>query len=246
MKPCYFALARWCLLTIAGLSASQAGAQTSEPEAAAQVVRVTALRDPAILPYKKAYEFMSQVAGVSHNRVHLAIRVFSAKDRLPIPDLDITLRGEHTFTKIAIGPTGLLSVPLDEAIYADNADFVTNKKKGELVADITLVPTLPAEAMTYGDIVDSIESARRARAEILPWYLRMVLPNIKKVGLCYPDSLRVVSISKSEEASRSALSEEKDRASAGTVFCALFSPDESGIARDSLIAAPAGWEPIFL
>ncbi len=98
---------------------------------------------------KKAYELMSKVASISHNRVHSAIRVFSAKDQLPILDLDINLRGAHTSTKVDIAPSGLLSMPLDEAIYADIADFVTNNKKVCISADIALVPTLPAEAMTY-------------------------------------------------------------------------------------------------
>jgi hypothetical protein len=231
--------------TLSIVSPSPAWSQTPEPEAPVQSVQITGVRDPAIMPYKTAYEMLNKVASVSNGRVQLLIKVTSAQTRTPIPDLDISLQGEQTFEKLTISPSGFISVPLSEEIYHDRAEFLTNKKKGSLSVEFYLVPKLSGENLSYGEIVDGIQAARRALAQIIPWYLRFLMPSINGVGICYPDNHQTVLVSKSKEAVRPAATEETNSATNAKVFCANFSSTERSMARDSIISPATGWEPIF-
>lgn len=231
--------------TLSIVSLPPAWGQTPEAEAPVQSVQITGVKDPAIMPYKTAYEIMNKVASASNGRVKLLIKVLSAKTHTPIPDLDVSLRGEKTFEKLNISPSGFLTVPLSQDFYDDSAEFLTNKKKGSLSVEFYLVPKLSAENFSYGDIVDGIAAARRALAEIIPWYVRLLMPSIKGIGICYPDSNQTVSVSKSEEAVRLATAEETNEATKATVYCANFSSAERSLAKDSVISPASGWEPIF-
>ena len=217
----------------------------AEPEAPMQTVQVNGVRDPAIMPYKQVYELLNKIAGVSKGRVHLLIKVTASKSRLPLSDLDISLRGQKTFEKLQISPAGFLTVPLSQAAYDDGAEFLTNKKKGSLQVDIYLVPKLSAENLSYGEIVDAIQAARAALAELVPWYWRLVMPSIKQISICYPDNKQAVAISNSTESVRFASAEETSVITQAQFFCAHFSSTERAIARDSVLTPASGWEPFF-
>ncbi|WP_332877966.1 hypothetical protein [Massilia sp. S19_KUP03_FR1] len=219
--------------------------QTPETEVPVQSVQITGVRDPAIMPYQTAYEILNKVSSVSNGRVQLLIKVTSATTHAPIPDLDISLRGETTFEKLTISPSGFITVPLSQDIYNDRAEFLTNKKKGSLSVAFYLVPKLSGENLSYGEIVDGIQAARHALAQIIPWYLRLLSPSITGVGICYPDNHQTVLVSKSKEAVRPATTEETNIATNAKVFCANFSSTERSIARDSIISPASGWDPIF-
>jgi hypothetical protein len=238
------------LVLVAALSVvplAPAWAQTPEAqtEAPLQSVQVTGVKDPAIMPYKKVYETLNQVTKVSNGRVKFVIKVTSTETHQPIADLDISLRGEKTFEKINISPAGFITVPLSREAYEDGAEFVTNKKKGVMHVQFYLLPKLSAESFSYGEVVDSIEAARAALAEIIPWYWRLLMPSIKGVGICYPDKQQSVLISNSEEPMRPATSEELHYATEAKIYCANFSSRERGIARDSVISPASGWEPVL-
>ncbi|MEC5163975.1 MULTISPECIES: hypothetical protein [unclassified Janthinobacterium] len=220
-------------------------AQATEEEAPLQIVQVTGVRDPAILPYKIAYEMLSKIAGASNDRVRLLIKVVSSETGKPIPDLEIILRGDKTFEKVRMSPAGFLTIPLSQEAYDENAEFLSNKKKGALRVQFYLEPKLPAENFSYGDIADGIDAARAALTHIVPWYWRMLMPSLKGIGICYPDNKQSVLISNSAETARPAASEESHNVTEAKVYCANFSAKERGIARDSVISPASGWDPIF-
>lgn len=216
-----------------------------EPAAPVQSVLVSGVRDPAIMPYKQAYELLNKIAAVSNGHVQVLIKVTSSASRQPLPDLEVSLRGEKTFEKLSISPSGFLTVPLNRDAYDDKAEFLTNKKKGSLHVDIYLAPKLSAEALSYGEIVDAIEAGRSALAQLVPWYVRLVMPSIKEVSICYPDNKQAVAVSNSAEAVRFAHSEETSVMTHAKLFCAHFSSTERAIRRDSILTPASGWEALF-
>lgn len=232
-------------LSLAALAPAWCQTPEPEPEAPMQSVLVSGVRDPAIMPYKQAYELLNKIAAVSKGHVQVLIKVTSSASRLPLPDLELSLRGEKTFEKLSISPSGFITVPLSRDVYDDNAEFLTNKKKGSLHVDIYLVPKLSAEALSYGEIVDAIDAARSALAQLVPWYVRLVMPSIKDISICYPDNKQAVSVSNSAEAVRFANSEETSVMTRGKVFCAHFSSTERTIRRDSILTPASGWEAFF-
>ncbi len=75
--------------------------------------------------------------------------------------------------------------------------------------------------------------------------MRLLIPSIKGVGICYPDNNQTVLLSKSEEAVRPATTEETNDVTKAKVYCANFSSTERSLAKDSVISPASGWDPIF-
>ena len=227
------------------LASAQEAAPAPEGEGTVQTVQISGVKDPEIMPYEKAYDMLSRVRKVSDGKMDMVIRVLSAQTLKPIPDLEISLQGEQSFEKLALSPEGFLTIPLKTEALADKAVFLTNKKKGSLRVEYFFVPKLPKENLRYGDIAASIAAAKRVRAEVLPWYLRAILPAISEVRICFPDNKQVVIISNAETVSRPALIEQKNMLTKETVYCGHFTDDETGAAKDSVVTPAPGWTPLF-
>lgn len=218
----------------------QSSAADDEP----QSVEVTAVRDPDILPYKIAYETIKKIRDASKDRVQILFRITAAKSHLPLHDLNIYLDGPATHEKVEISPSGFVNVPLSQAAYADGAEFVTNKKKGSLNVSIFLIPKFPAAEIKYADIADTVQAARAAIKEIVPWYWRLFMPSIHGIGICYPTQDQTVLIRGNEEVSRAANSDDTDMLKS-KVYCAKFPEKEASLAKENLIVPPDGWQAIF-
>ena len=228
------------------LPAALSHAQSAAPEEV-PAVQITGVRDPAMMPYKEAYQFLSRIGKVSGDRIESVIRVLSAKTKKPVPGLELHLRGDQTFEKIPVSAQGVVSVPLNERALADHAEFVTNQKKGTLQADLRLLPRLPSENPTYGDVLASLDAGRRAVKELIPWYLRLFVGSLKTVAICYPDNTRQVQVRglSGAIAVRPASKAHWDTVQDQQVFCADFAAGERDIASDSVITAPPGWLALF-
>lgn len=231
-------------------SAASSTASTSASSSASAAeelpsVEVKSVRDPAILPYKVAYELISKVRGASKDKVQILIRITSAKSHAPLPNLNIYLDGKNTHQQLDISPTGYVTVPLDATAYADGAEFVTNQKKGSMEVNILLLPKLPQDIFKYADISESIEAAQSAIKELVPWYLRLFMPSVNGVGICYADQNQIVLVKGSEEvhlpANNDAIDPLKNK-----VHCTRFSAKDVAREKENLIMPASGWQAIFM
>lgn len=232
-------------LIFGALALSNAYAQTAETpaEGEIQTVQVTGVRDPEMMPYKDAYETLTRLNAVGQGRIEFVIRVMSKKTKQPVTGLELALRGENTFERVPVLPGGVVDVPLSEKAYADNAEFVSNQKKGTILAQMGLNPKLPPENIKYADILESLEAARRAVKVVVPWYLRLFISNPDAIGLCYPDNRQVVQITGKGESTRAA---NVERGHEGKLYCARFARGEKELDKESTIVAPAGWQAKFM
>lgn len=228
---------------LAWLPGAQAQEQAS-PDQEMQSVRVAGVRDPAILPYKKAHDLISAVDRASKGYVQLRIRITSSATKAPIDHLTIALEGEQTHETLAISPDGFVTVPLNQTAYAEGAEFITNQKKKTLRVEFFLLPTLAPNAIAYADIAAAIGAARRALSDVVPWYLRLLMPSIHNVGICYANKQQNVVIRHSGGDTTRAAIEQNSNALNHAVFCANFSAKEN-FAADSVIVPAPGWEALF-
>jgi hypothetical protein len=220
-------------------------AQTAPADDDVQSVQIKGVRDPAMLPYKKAYDYVAKIRDASGDRVRMVFRITSRESHAPIENLSISIQGSKTYETLDISPSGYFSIPTDSDAYEDNADFISNAKKGSLVLNAYMVPNLPKNGLKYADIVETVKGARRARAELLPWYLRMIAPTIGGIGLCYSDSAQTVAVQGANgEIRRTATN--GDKRFDADVYCANFSAKETELVLQDIVAPPAGWQPIFL
>jgi hypothetical protein len=225
----------------------QPQAGSADAPDAMQTVEVTGVRDPAMLPYPKAYELLSALDSASGQHVAMRFRVLGAKTGQPVPGLVITLKSASVDERLPISPEGLLSLPLNKTAYDEGGELTSNRRKGTLKLGVSLTPRLPDDGVSYGYLRESIKLAREARRELLPWYLRLVTPDVGGVGLCFAESGRRLSL-------RGAGGELRELATDGageddmgtTLHCHVFTGAESGMALDDTILPAPGMQAVFL
>ena len=210
-----------------------------------QAVQLSNVRDAALMPYEHVHALLAKVASAGSNRVQVAFRVVSKKSETPVPDLEVGLRGDHTFEILRVTPSGFVEVPLSDTALADRADFVTNQKRGTLQLDYFLVPKLPERRLKYGDLIQSIDGVRRVRRYLTPWYLRPLMESTRNIGICYPDNRQSVTISHSRDTVRLANTERVSTLTKQKVYCAEFSAKETRIPEYAIINAPDGWHLLY-
>ena len=229
-------------------SVALVAAQADDPANAGDnpsTIEVKGLRSPAMLPYKKGYEFAEMVDRVGKGHIEALYRLTSTETKKPIPGLKLTLLGANTDEAIPVDANGLFSMPRSKAAYDDNADFVVNQRKDVLMLDIRLHPKISSDVPTYGQLNEAIDTGRQAIKELLPWYIRVVAPSIKAIGICYPESGRTVTIG--TESTVSYTADRREASEFGDpVYCAEIKPQQEALRADSPIVALPGWEARFL
>jgi hypothetical protein len=209
-----------------------------------QGVEVKGTKDPALLPYRKAYDLITGVAQAGGRHVELLIRVTSTESHQPMPDLSLHVVGENTDARVPISPAGFIDLPMNEAFYADNDDIVANKPKKTLAVDINVVPRLPSGEIRFADLIESTSAGQAALASVVPWYVRVVMPSLQGVSICYPAAGQEVALGGEEPTTRTA-SEIKTDPNGVKVFCAKFSVKEAASSPQTLLKLTEGWEALY-
>jgi len=233
-----------CAVLFLGLAIACGCARAQDP-VEPQAVVVERVRDPAMVPYRRGYEISRRVQAAAGDHVEMVFRVISAKTKQPVPGLEISIEGSRSFGKLGISPEGFFTIPLDEAALRDGAEFVTNQKKGSLELGLVLRPRLPSAGMRYSMVVDSLTGARKALHEIVPWYLRIFVPGIKALGICYAQDGGRVEIAGEPPRTIEATAGETDDRNA-PVHCVRLTGRGESIPPDALIVPSSGWIPLFL
>lgn len=220
-------------------------AQTMAVEdAPTQGVEVKGVKDPALMPYRKAYDLVTGVEQAGGRLVQLLIRVTSTESHRPLPDLALSVVGDDTDTRVPVSAAGFVDVPLDKALYAADADIVANKPKKALRVDVDVVPRLRAGEIRFADIIEATSAGQAAIARIAPWYVRLAMPSLHGVSLCYSDAGQAVALGGGEQATRMATEISTDPHDV-QVFCARFSLKEAAASPRTLLQPPAGWQALY-
>jgi len=207
-----------------------------------QGVEVKGVKDPALMPYRKAYDLVNGAGQSGGRLVQFLIRVTSSESHEPMADLSLRLVGENTDARVPISPAGFVDLPMNKAFYADNADIVANKKS--LNVDVTVVPRLPATEIRFADLIEATSAGQAAIARLVPWYVRLVMPSLHGVSLCYSAAGQGVSLGGEEQAPRMA-SEIIIDPNRVQVFCAKFSVKEAASSPQTLLKPPEGWQALY-
>lgn len=244
-------LALSLLLTLAGMT--QVSAQNLESQHASSdlkdkpqaepenAVEITAVRDPAIMPYQKAYQMMTRLNALDLQDLRLSLRVLDAKSRKAVPDLQISLEGKESRQKLKISETGEVVIPLDAKAYEEGAEFIANKKRHSLIVDIQLFPILPGSSFSFHEVQAATNSATRALREIVPWYYRLFLPNPKGVAICYADTSHQVEL-RGQQTQQIAADQKLTDSQEKTVYCAKLA---AGTLSEASVVPEPGWRAQF-
>jgi len=214
------------------------------PGASTQVVEVKQVKNPAMMPYRQAYDLLSKVNDGRAHHLNTIFRVTSPQSHVAISGLSIEIVGENTHLKVPVSASGLVDLPVNLAAVTDDADIIANKPKTDLEVHFFIVPDLPAGRISYAELADSVLAARSALGRVVPWYARLLMSSINGIGLCYPEDGHKVSIEGTPEKTRAAR-EPVQNAVGNKVFCAKFSASEALAQRTGVAAPDLGWEAVF-
>ena len=215
-------------------------ADAPEPDSAsATQVSVNSLRHPAMMSYRKAYEMLDKIQTAANGQLDLIVRVMPKEPATAPADVKVWLVGPDIDRLIPISADGVVQLPLDREAYNANAEVVSNQKKGSLLVDFKLQPRFDEMPIRYQHVIDMIKVARDARDKLLPWYLRILLPNIASIDFCSPSRDASVTVTVEDRTLlRPADRAEKDHR--GALHCARFGRTEAELTPAALIAPAAG------
>lgn len=149
-------------------------------------VVVRGVRDPAMMPYRDAYEFANRIERVPHDKVRVKLQLKPRDKTIRQSDLRLRLAGENVEIAVPLGEDGEFAIPRSPEALADQAEFVTNQKRGSVSLAITLHPILPLAAqIAYADALEAAAQARALIKEIVPWYYRLLVADPNALRLCF-------------------------------------------------------------
>lgn len=221
----FVSLAAAGVITVAHADEPAAATASQPAETTAPAIEVKALRDPAIMPYKQAYEMLTGIQKATQDKVKVIIRVLASGTRQQIPDLQIRLESDENRWPVPVSDKGIIDVPVIAKAYTEGAEFVTNQKKGSLGADLTLVPVLPQDGFSAAQLRDSLDAGRTALRELVPWYYRIFISNPKGVAVCYDNPQQQI-VLRGQQERIVAANEEMKNPYGSKWFCGKFTARE--------------------
>lgn len=172
------------LLSLASAAAIAQEAPPAAPIERLEAVTVGLVKDPAILPYASMNEFLTQLQRVGEGliRIDFKLLVKNAKPGDAAPKL--ALLTDERVLPIRPDAEGRFELPLLPQAEARNADLASNQPKGSLGLSGRMNLTVKPEQLDMAMVRRIMAVARRARGELLPWYLRWMFPQIEGVRIC--------------------------------------------------------------
>ncbi|MEX5748298.1 hypothetical protein [Massilia sp. X63] len=173
------------LAAACALCAMAAHAQTpAAPPGALPTVEVKAART-RLLPYKDLFYPMAKAVQTSlAGRAALAVQLRPARPGVRTDDLSVWLEGGGEALPVHANEHGLYIVPVADRIAQQEGSFSINKNPSDLRANLVLIPTLPLEAWTIGEVRRLLHDVHAALDPLVPWHLRLLMwASMRKLGV---------------------------------------------------------------
>jgi len=154
-------------------------------------LEVKRLRDPALIPYKDAYEMLSKFEkSGKYPGLELKVTVESRNKAVKPADITLRLVGDTLDLPIPVDANGRVAIPVLPEALADNAEIISNQPKKSLNARINIVGRLaPAQHYDYRELMTMVTQSEQVIREFVPWYLRWLVPALSAVQFTFPDGV---------------------------------------------------------
>ncbi|QOY93690.1 hypothetical protein IM543_19425 [Massilia sp. UMI-21] len=163
------------LAAACALGALPARAQTPPAPDALPTVEVKATHT-RLLPYKELFYPMAKAVQESlAGRAALAFQLRPVRPGVRTDDLAVWLEGGGESLPVRAGEHGLYIVPVADRIAQHDGSFSINKNPADLRANLVLVPTLPLDAWTMGEVRRLLRDVHAAIDPLVPWHHRLLM-----------------------------------------------------------------------
>ncbi|MBB4842179.1 hypothetical protein HNP55_000674 [Paucibacter oligotrophus] len=151
-----------------------------------ETVKVQMQKDPAALPYAKMNEVLTKLQKVGEGLVRLDFKVEPKDPKYSGPAPKLAVVSEEQYLPITMNSEGKFALPILPAEQAKNADLATNMPKGSLGIRGQLEINVKPEDLDMGMVRRMMRVGHSLRSEMLPFYLRWLVPQLEAVRICSP------------------------------------------------------------
>lgn len=173
---------------LAALLSFGAPAQPAPAPEQLDAVSVTLKRDANVLPYARINELLTLLQRHGQGLVRVDFKLSSVNaSKQPIEPLtppQLAIQHADRYIPIKLGADRVFELPMLPPDIAKDADLATNQPKGSLRINLRLHLTTPPEALDMATVRRIVAMGHTLRAELLPWYLRLLAPQIEGVRIC--------------------------------------------------------------
>jgi len=187
---------RKLVLALGGLVllSAQASAQDATPSTAASAptqldtVTVQMQKDPAVLPYAMLNRVLTQLQTVGEGLVRLDFKLLPKDDKKPLVNPKLALSSEDRYIPIPVAADGAFVLPLLPQAQAKEAEVASNQPKGTMRIQGLLEINAKPEEVDMKLVRRLMRVGHSLRTEMLPFYLRWLMPQIEGLKICSPQA----------------------------------------------------------
>lgn len=161
---------------LALLAACTLCAQAAPPDSPdrLQTVEVKATHH-RLVPYKELFYPMAKAVQQGlRGRAVLAVQLRAARAGVRTDDLSVWLEGGGESLPVRAGEHGLYVVPVEDRIAQQDGSFSINKNPRDLRTNLVLIPTLPPDAWTIGEVRSLLRDVHATMEPLVPWHHRLL------------------------------------------------------------------------
>lgn len=223
------------------IGSAAAAAETEQLD----TVTVQLQKDPAIMPYGRLNELLGLLQRHGQGLFRLEFQLQPSDPKKPLGKVQMALQHADRYIPIVPNAEQVFELPVLPQEQAREADLATNQPKGSLGIRASLRLTTPPERLDMAQVRHIMKTADTVRSEVLPWYLRMLFPQVLGVRVCsdrpqweleWPDKGQLLAVPLSADPKDRDPDAAKD---ASTRFCTTLSGQEQWPDAARLVA-PAG------
>lgn len=238
-------LASACLWAQVAIAAPQQEAGAESPAQALPTVQ-TSLQRGTFMPYKRLNELLTTLRTEGEGLFVSRFRLRASDKTQPLPaNAKLALMDDDRTIDIPITANGRFELPTFPEGEARQMELGTNLAKGTTQIQLNFDITTPPDRLDMATVRRVVRVGQHLRGELLPWYLRWMVPQIDGVVICgdkpdwqleWPEGGQVLALPLDAEKERREPETDKDKPSRP---CTSLSGEEQwpGNAR---LQSPAG------
>ncbi|SEL88371.1 hypothetical protein SAMN05216359_12159 [Roseateles sp. YR242] len=183
----------------------------------------THLQRGSFIPYKQLNELLTTLRTEGEGLFVSRLRLRSADKSKPLPpNAKLALMDDDRTIDIPVAADGRFDLPTFAAEEARRMELGTNLAKGSTQLQLNFDLTTPPDRLDMATVRRVVRVGQHLRSELLPWYLRWLIPQVDGVVICsdkpdwqleWPENGQVLALPLPAEATTREPETAKDQAS---------------------------------
>ncbi len=165
---------------------SVANIAAAQDDAPVQLDKVTTEHHgvTSVMPYAVINRVISQLELYGEGLVRFEFKLAPADPKKPLVAPTLALQHPDFYRPLPVQADGSVQLPILPAEQAADADVVSNQAKGTMKVMGTIKLTVKPDELDMAKVRKIMSVAETLRSKMLPWYLRMLAPQMDGITIC--------------------------------------------------------------